>query len=99
MNCKKGDMALIVRSRAGNHGRVVTCLEYLGEIRHYRYGSESIFLCKGHWWRVDRKVNLIQGGVITENCAPLMIDENMIPIGRVDDQVEVEEDVPIEETA
>lgn len=26
MNCKQGDMAVIVRSRAGNEGKVLTCL-------------------------------------------------------------------------
>ena len=26
MNCKQGDLAVIVRSRAGNEGRILTCL-------------------------------------------------------------------------
>ncbi len=26
MNCKQGDLAIIVRSRAGNEGKVLTCL-------------------------------------------------------------------------
>lgn len=29
MNCKQGDIAIIVRSAAGNEGKVVTCLELI----------------------------------------------------------------------
>ena len=28
MNCKKGDLAVIVRSDAGNEGKIVRCLRY-----------------------------------------------------------------------
>ena len=30
MNCKPGDLAVIVRSIAGNEGRIVRCLEFVG---------------------------------------------------------------------
>lgn len=30
MNCKQGDMAMIIKSLAGNEGKVVTCLEFVG---------------------------------------------------------------------
>lgn len=32
MNCKQGDLAIIVKSYAGNEGKVVRCVEYLGEV-------------------------------------------------------------------
>lgn len=32
MNCKKGEMAFVVKSYCGNEMKVVTCLEFLGEI-------------------------------------------------------------------
>lgn len=30
MNCKQGDLALIVRSAAGNEGKIVRCVELAG---------------------------------------------------------------------
>jgi len=35
MNCKQGDLAIIVRSKAGNEGRLCTVLEMLGENPFY----------------------------------------------------------------
>jgi hypothetical protein len=32
MNCKKGDLAVIVVSRAGNEGRIVRCVSYVGHL-------------------------------------------------------------------
>jgi hypothetical protein len=31
MNCKPGDLAVIVRSAAGNEGRIVRCVELVGD--------------------------------------------------------------------
>lgn len=31
MNCKQGDLAIIVKSRAGNEGKIVTCLRLATE--------------------------------------------------------------------
>lgn len=30
MNCKQGDLAIVVRSCAGNEGKIVRCLEWIG---------------------------------------------------------------------
>lgn len=30
LNCKAGDLAVIVRSMAGNEGRIVRCVEFVG---------------------------------------------------------------------
>ena len=32
MNCKPGDLALIVYSRAGNEGKIVRCLRFIGHV-------------------------------------------------------------------
>lgn len=32
MNCKPGDLAIVVRSVAGNEGRIVTVEEFIGEV-------------------------------------------------------------------
>lgn len=34
MNCKQGDLAIIVKSDAGNEGKIVRCVRYLGCIAH-----------------------------------------------------------------
>jgi len=31
MNCKQGDLAIIVRSEAGNEGKIVRCIRFLGD--------------------------------------------------------------------
>lgn len=33
MNCKEGDLAIVIRSKCGNEGKIVRCVKYLGEIR------------------------------------------------------------------
>lgn len=32
MNCKPGDLAVVVRSYAGQEGKIVTCIEYVGRV-------------------------------------------------------------------
>jgi hypothetical protein len=59
MNCKKGDLAIIVSSSCGNEGKIVQCLELLI--------TESFPDTKGRrqWhiggvhpvWRIDRPIN------------------------------------------
>lgn len=31
MNCKQGDLAIFVKSAAGNEGKIVQCVEYVGK--------------------------------------------------------------------
>lgn len=53
MNCKKGDLAVIVRSEAGNEGKFVTCI---------RLSDQDVWIdCSGRYyravtWVVDRKL-------------------------------------------
>lgn len=59
MNCKKGDLAIIVSSSCGNEGKIVQCLELVftdripdttGKMhRHARRMHPS--------WRIDRSIN------------------------------------------
>lgn len=32
MNCKEGDLAMIVKSKAGNEGKIVRCIQYVGAV-------------------------------------------------------------------
>lgn len=96
MRCKKGDLALIIKSMAGNEGKVVTCLEYIGHNPGiFTFEGRDINLsCGGDWWRIDRKLNMLQvyndGIRIIENDhSPFCRDDFMMPIG--DKGVSVEE--------
>lgn len=92
MRCKVGDLALIIRSLAGNEGKVVTCLEFIGiapgAVRH---GGETLLLHTdgSGWWRVDRNLNMFQvnpvtyEGTITNDMAPYCRDDFMVPIGNI----------------
>jgi hypothetical protein len=53
MNCKKGDLAIIVKSMAGNEGKIVTCLEF----------DPAVLFVGGIFpaWRVDRLLPTDQG--------------------------------------
>jgi len=53
MNCKEGEMAFIVRSDAGNEGKIVTCVKYLGRT-WWRDNNGITFI--DHTWRIDRKL-------------------------------------------
>ena len=53
MNCKPGDLAIAVKSVAGNEGKIMTCVRYIGEIK----GFEG----KDHW-EVDRLLPARMGG-------------------------------------
>lgn len=54
LNCKQGDLAVIVRSFAGNHGRIVRCVEYIG-VLGWRYDGYV------PTWRIDREL-VTEGG-------------------------------------
>ena len=42
MNCKQGDLAIVVRSYAGNEGKIVRCLRFVGSVPGY-------YLDHDHW--------------------------------------------------
>lgn len=59
MNCKQGDLAIIVKSYAGNEGKVVRCVEYLGEV-----GWLSVFTGQIEYvptWGIDVPLPGVEG--------------------------------------
>lgn len=36
MNCKEGDLAIVVKSYAGNEGKIVRCVRYIGVVDGWR---------------------------------------------------------------
>lgn len=49
LNCKVGDLAVIVKSRAGNLGKVIRCIEFLGVVQYQDLTYEAS-------WRSDKKM-------------------------------------------
>ena len=62
MNCKQGDLAIIVRSLAGNEGKIVRCL---------RPATKGYYTFHGPRWRIDRILPDDFGGTIQSvaDCA------------------------------
>lgn len=59
LNCKQGDLAIVVRSTCGNEGKIVRCLEVMyashvidtnGEVWRFAGGPRWV-------WRIDRTIN------------------------------------------
>jgi len=48
MNCKQGDMAIIVKSWAGNEMKIITCLHLMPA------GAEGCDEANGVRWKIDR---------------------------------------------
>ncbi len=73
MNCKPGDLAMVVNSTCGNEGVIVTCLEYIGLMnwhgRDYRPKARPT-------WRIDRELPAFDGC----HVGPFCKDEILRPI-------------------
>jgi len=94
MNCKQGDMAVIIRSEAGNEGKVVTCLNFVGNPPPTinKRGGFNCYL-GNDYWLVDRKLNCTSGSI-----EPYARDSALMPI-TPDEQVttQTEQENPVEE--
>lgn len=66
MNCKPGDVAIVVRSKAGHEGKVVTCIRFVGNASGYK-GDD--------YWLVDRALPSIYG-----DTTPVLRDSCLRPI-------------------
>lgn len=57
MNCKQGDLAIIVQSVCGNEGKVVKCLEYAGVFKCTSNGVVGFY----DYWKTDTFITF-EGG-------------------------------------
>lgn len=73
MRCRVGDLAFVVRSVAGNEGKVVTCVEYVGDRE---------FITRGNGVRRDVDVWRIDPPLVAWNGRPChyVADERLRPI-------------------
>ncbi|MGH2613172.1 MAG: hypothetical protein ACRDFB_09035 [Rhabdochlamydiaceae bacterium] len=83
MNCKMGDLALVIGGHSDNIGKMVTCIEVINKSEGIELGSKH-----GPWWRVDR--NLLS--MIYRNDVPqyysfdtVVPDKCLMPITPPDD--------------
>lgn len=52
MNCKQGDLAIIVKSLAGNEGKIVRCVRFIGNDDAFMYGDR---------WEIDVQLQASDG--------------------------------------
>ena len=85
MNCRQGDIAMIIYSLADNEGKVVICLEFVGRrIPHRSSGAED-------FWRVDTPIRcLTEKGKPSLEFSPYVSDSclrPMRPTGEIDEML------------
>jgi len=94
MNCKQGDLAVLVKSTAGNEGKIVRCVRYVGRVNWNdgRGGSESL-----ETWETDQLIR-DASGVVEDSW---YVDRDMRPIRSSDEPDETLSwcDVPSKVTA
>jgi len=76
MRCKQGDIAMFVRSKCGNEGKVVSCLRLATPDELSRHG----FLADPSLWVVDVPVRLISKRDGSVHLLPYAHDYNLFPI-------------------
>ncbi len=59
MNCKPGDLAMIVRSWAGNEGRIVRCVRFAGVLLWNDLGRQPT-------WAIDPAILNADGELVQE---------------------------------
>lgn len=82
MNCKQGDLAIFVKSNAGNEGKIVTCLRFATAAECDAYGFNPHF--HGPVWFTDKHLFTIYGTVSKLAC-----DEQLRPIRDQDGEDEM----------
>ena len=87
MNCKQGDLAVIVRSNLGNAGRIVTCL-HLASLEELLSTFGSSMWPYGSIWRLDTSVRW-SGSVSDAIDVPFMVDSVLRPLRDSDGEDEV----------
>ena len=75
LNCKQGDLAIIVSSTCGNEGKIVRCLELLYMDRVTDTDGNTWRFANGpRWvWSIDRSINFGNGfDVVQIEAAPIV---------------------------
>ena len=69
MNCKTGDLAIVVKSKAGNEGKIVTCLELIPAYVNVLDVNGVFITFNQPFWKVDQEMKMFNNhtGNITAN--------------------------------
>lgn len=79
LNCKQGDLAIVIRSWAGNDGKIVQCIR----LANSEESKPVLPFCKGTLWVVDCKIRFITsylGQDVLEEFFEIFPDELLRPI-------------------
>jgi hypothetical protein len=87
-------MAVIKKSMAGNEGKVVTCLEFVGPIGFIQHKGHALRMDSGDYWRVDRDLNLTGAlpGEVHVDFIPYVPDAFLMPISGYKEPQQVKEE-------
>ena len=82
MNCKEGDLAIVVRSICGNEGRIFTCIKLHDNQTHdvdgLPFDPRDPVVPR---WVIDRPMNSIRGnGVLFVDDVCAIDDKNIRPL-------------------
>ncbi len=90
MNCEPGDLAIMVKSYAGNEGKIFHCvrLATMDELMRDSFDTGT------NWWLIDRAIPSTWG-----ELAPYADDKNLRPIRPGDMSDETPTDIRREVTA
>lgn len=87
MNCKQGELAIVVKSKCGNEGRIVRCisLHLPGEIVR---ASVARYVVGTPTWKVEGSLRLRWPDTGEETEEALAPDDNLRPIRDTDSEDE-----------
>lgn len=95
LRCSVGDMAIIIKSMAGNEGKMVTCVRLSQPHSMYGYAESFCTQYAGRIWEVDRYLCLSNGSrkILTRGYVP---DDWLLPIKPKDKEKEEVKDKELE---
>lgn len=81
MNCKPGDMALVVKSEHGNIGKVVTCIRLATPDESFLFASSL-----HPYWLTDRGLVHVRSFSGERAILPFAPDAYLMPINPLNDE-------------
>lgn len=85
LRCRPGQMAIIVKSDAGNIGRIVTCIKFIGQLDGGRFVHHDL-------WEIDQKINVLdfsaRSSKVLVNESSYCPDSHLQPLSDLDEDYE-----------
>lgn len=91
MRCKQGDLAIIVKSYAGNEGKIVRCVKFIGD--RSKVYPDGLTRIEKNCWEIDTHLNTINKGSLSVEVG----DNRLRPIRDSDKQDEMLSIIKIKE--